>query len=411
MAFPGWWALPPTLGAFLCISAGPNAVLNRTLLAARPMVWIGLISYPLYLWHWPLLVFARILEGRSPSTELRAGMLLLAALLAWLTYRFYERPARQSPGSRAVWILSGSMVVIAAVGLAAATGRLHVRHDDAYFDKVSAAARDWSYPDGMAPVEVAGELMYRLGAGPHRVLFFGDSHVEQYGARAAELAKASPGTVNTMLFATWGACPPILQVTDESNYRCAPRRDTVMQYAMGSEVDAVVLGGCWNCYLLHDKADPKDEAADHYVYLQGGAKRRFMGGGGVDLALGMLEQEIRALVAAKKRVFLLLDNPIGEDFEPANFVKNRWGALSSVRMTPKAPLPADQKALNDRLRGIAERAGAVVIDPSASLCEGGECLRARPDGTPIYKDAVHLRAEFVRGEATWLDPAVDSTKW
>ncbi len=66
-AFPGWAALLPTMGTLLAISAGEEAVGNRHVLAARPTVWIGLISYPLYLWHWPaLLLFDRYSASFSP---------------------------------------------------------------------------------------------------------------------------------------------------------------------------------------------------------------------------------------------------------------------------------------------------------------------------------------------------------
>src|SRR5215475_399579 len=58
-SFPGWWALPPVLGAFFIIGAGPQAWLNRAMLANPKLVFVGLISYPLYLWHWPILVIAR----------------------------------------------------------------------------------------------------------------------------------------------------------------------------------------------------------------------------------------------------------------------------------------------------------------------------------------------------------------
>ena len=65
VAFPGWWALLPTAGAYLIISGGPNAWINRHALSWRPLVFIGLISYPLYLWHWPILFFARISPVRK----------------------------------------------------------------------------------------------------------------------------------------------------------------------------------------------------------------------------------------------------------------------------------------------------------------------------------------------------------
>lgn len=97
-SFPGWRALLPALGALLIIGAGPRAWFNRVLLSNRPMVWIGLVSYPLYLWHWPLLSFARIIESGEPAPAIRAGAVLLALLLAWLTYRLVERPLRARAG-------------------------------------------------------------------------------------------------------------------------------------------------------------------------------------------------------------------------------------------------------------------------------------------------------------------------
>jgi len=65
--FPGVWPLLPAGGAALIILAGPAAWVNRTILSNRLLVWIGLISFPLYLWHWPLLSFARIIEADIPS--------------------------------------------------------------------------------------------------------------------------------------------------------------------------------------------------------------------------------------------------------------------------------------------------------------------------------------------------------
>ena len=74
--FPGGWALLPVLGATLLIAAGPQALCNRLLLSNRVAVWFGLISYPLYLWHWPLLAFARIVESGLPSAKVRVCAVL-----------------------------------------------------------------------------------------------------------------------------------------------------------------------------------------------------------------------------------------------------------------------------------------------------------------------------------------------
>lgn len=76
--FPGAWALLPVLGVALLVVAGPFGFVNRYLLANRLMVGIGLISYPLYLWHWPLLSFARILENQTPTGLTRLSLVLLS---------------------------------------------------------------------------------------------------------------------------------------------------------------------------------------------------------------------------------------------------------------------------------------------------------------------------------------------
>jgi len=114
LLWPGWWAVPPTAGSLMLIAAGPNAWVNRNVLAARPMVFVGLISYPLYLWHWPLLSFSRIVNTEATTALMNSLLLLLAGLLAWLTYKFVERPVRlQVALGRWAWPL---LAVVAALG-------------------------------------------------------------------------------------------------------------------------------------------------------------------------------------------------------------------------------------------------------------------------------------------------------
>jgi peptidoglycan/LPS O-acetylase OafA/YrhL len=93
-AFPGWWALMPTVGAVLIIASGPQSPLNRIVLSNPALVWVGVISYPLYLWHWPLLSFARIIDGGQPGLAVRAALVVLSVMLAWATFRFLEYPIR-----------------------------------------------------------------------------------------------------------------------------------------------------------------------------------------------------------------------------------------------------------------------------------------------------------------------------
>lgn len=111
--YPGAYALLPTVGAFLVISAGPDTLVNRRILGNRVATWVGAISYPLYLWHWPLLAFAHLAYDGTPPAEVRGALLVAAFVLAWITYRWIEGPIRHSRDVRAlpVALLAGLGVV------------------------------------------------------------------------------------------------------------------------------------------------------------------------------------------------------------------------------------------------------------------------------------------------------------
>jgi len=114
--FPGIVVVLPVLGGALLILAGPQALINRWFLAHPLMVRIGLISYPLYLWHWPLLVYFRTLQG-GPLPPLKAGMaVILAFVLAALSYELIEKRIRRV--RRGGWVAVSLCLALAAVGMA-----------------------------------------------------------------------------------------------------------------------------------------------------------------------------------------------------------------------------------------------------------------------------------------------------
>jgi len=116
LSFPGYWVLLPVFGAFFIISAGDNAVLNKMLLSNRIMVNFGLISYPLYLWHWPLLSYSRIVYDQ-PSVELRFGLVIISFILAYLTFNLIEKRVRRSKSryKALILLLLSAMILILAV--------------------------------------------------------------------------------------------------------------------------------------------------------------------------------------------------------------------------------------------------------------------------------------------------------
>lgn len=93
-SFPGVWALVPVVGTMLIISAGVDAWLNRTLLSNKILVWFGLISYPLYLWHWPILSLGRIINHETPSVKFRLIAIIISVFFSWITVKLIEKPFR-----------------------------------------------------------------------------------------------------------------------------------------------------------------------------------------------------------------------------------------------------------------------------------------------------------------------------
>nr|WP_041756874.1 acyltransferase family protein [Bradyrhizobium sp. ORS 278] len=202
--FPGWAALAPTVGTTLLIAAGPETWINRNLLGNRVMVWLGLISYPLYLWHWPLLSFAYIRDQQWPAAPLALAIVALSVVLAWLTYVVVERPIRAIKRPAAVTGgLVAAMVAIGAFGAFDFTNggfssRLKDRQQ--FADYFNALAYDGSkfveqreqiaqnkcnfydykskLPTLVPLPEIAPECYTKTGS--RSVLLWGDSHAAHY---------------------------------------------------------------------------------------------------------------------------------------------------------------------------------------------------------------------------------------
>src|SRR5208283_2409961 len=121
--FPGFAALLPCMGAALIIAAGEGGpTIGGRILSLRPLVWIGLISYSLYLWHWPILVFGPLIANHKLDAVERGSLIVLTFIVAWLSWRFVESPFRNAHVVRSrsrTWVIGGlgTSVVFVAVGV------------------------------------------------------------------------------------------------------------------------------------------------------------------------------------------------------------------------------------------------------------------------------------------------------
>jgi peptidoglycan/LPS O-acetylase OafA/YrhL len=236
-AFPGWLALLPTLGALLIICGGPNTLINRRVLSSRPMVFIGLISYPLYLWHWPLLSFARVIGPENPGRLMRTALVIASVVLAWLTYRLIERPVRHFPKARPLALgLCAVMVCIGAAGgllvyqqdglperavnLRNASGHdmwIAAQAEDARIRNETFQTRPCQLP-AAANIPEAWCAMYGPDTG-ETIVLWGDSHAEAWSPAFFRIADRRH--LRVIRFSV-GGCPPLVQTR---------RRDAVFAQA------------------------------------------------------------------------------------------------------------------------------------------------------------------------------------
>jgi peptidoglycan/LPS O-acetylase OafA/YrhL len=395
--FPGFWALLPTLGSALLIAGGADSWINRRLLAARPMVWCGLISYPLYLWHWPLLSFFHIIYGRL-STGQAVACVLSATILATLTFRYIERPFRhRGNDARKVGLLGATMAGAMSCGIVIMSGaivsRLH------YFNEPTLT--EWDFLKARTPDfdDSNSTGVFHLGPGrANNVLFIGDSHIAQYASRIDRIIMADPQKPGAVL-AIGGGCIPIEGVDDDDPHRrsCWKLRDEAYAMAAQPQFRTIVIGGAWNWYFL---------GAD-YVYEAAGKKTPLSSAQGRQAALQRLGERIAALTRSGDRVVLMLDNPLSQDLKLSG-VDIRL-SLSQRRLDADRTVKVDarQLELRQQLLDLAKRSGADVIDPFGAVCVENVCRVTDDTGLPMYKDEGHFNPDWAIGHASFIDTALN----
>jgi peptidoglycan/LPS O-acetylase OafA/YrhL len=405
MAFPGWLALPPVAGTVLIIAAGPQAWLNRVVLAHRVPVYFGLISYPLYLWHWPLISYSYILNFSKAPRELPAlGLVVASIVLAALTYEFVERPIRFGGGQRGkTFALIVSMCVVAGIG----TGLWQAGGVEARFRnlpniaiaQIEAAATDpiFKATKDMKLRQDGIVRIAEIGSGPETVLFAGDSLLFQFGPRVQQLY--SQGKLHkTVVFVAGPSCPPIPGIFRPGPYAACHDMPRIMAEQIESRhIGIVVLGGNWAIYPGFGNEVERN-----------GVRVPTATPPGSDDVFANLEDEVAGLEKSGHKVFLILPTPASERFAPRNMVSRSLGGVRvnpAVRNgVPVAELRAGNAEMVRRLSGIAAKTGARVLDPLPDICgEGPLCSAFFGDGDPKFIDTMHMRPSFVADHVTFFD--------
>ena len=416
MPFPGYLALLPVVGALMLIWAGPTAIGNRSVLAKRPAVFIGLISYPLYLWHWPLISFALIIRQEKPLTPLMGLMLILiSGLLGWLTQRFVERPLRFGQNRRQnALILLSCMVGIAASGFAVwfakgFPGRYSALPslDALSVEKINAALNVGVFKPthSMQTRRVNGITVSQIGIGGRPVLFTGDSAIYQYGPRVQQLL--NEGRLRrTVYFVVAPSCAPVPGFVRGAGAfsDCNNMQSVLSSIIIAEHIDTIVVGASWSGYRM---GDCRVSWCDMEV-VRGDTHLKMNSPASDDAFYANLRDEISHFLTSNHKVYLVLAPASSEQFNPQNMITRSLIGFkvdrNALMAVPTEALAKASEATNQRLTAIATVTGANTLNPLPDVCGLGPiCSPFFDEGRPKFVDDLHLTPEFVAHHITIFD--------
>jgi peptidoglycan/LPS O-acetylase OafA/YrhL len=400
IAFPGWFALLPTLGTAILIATNGSLV-NRSLLSLAPMRFIGQISYSWYLWHWPLFYLNRTLSGVS---EGQAGVLPTAWILAlslscaFLSWWLVEQSLRRRVlGERAALMRYG-IVGTSVAGLALALflsdgvpGRMPDQARLFTAQAMAARADACLAPYGATTPVNVGRCVSTTVEGRARLVVLGDSHAASLAPGLADLARRAQLNFGEM---TKSSCLPVNGFGTEQAQRPNHAREcTDYQKAafdrvlLDPDTKVVVLAGFWSSVPQLWRASDGGQSS-------------------VGVAL---EAAVASLVRAGKRVVIVQDTPRFA-FDPYARVVGDFLPLRRQLRAAEQPDAYGAPALPDSARiaiiDIARRyPGVQLIDPYASLCRGSNCAY-RDDNAIYYFDSQHLTAPGAKAALKHIAPGL-----
>ncbi len=394
LGYPGKWAIVPVLGAVLIISAGPQAWFNRVVLSNRWAVWFGLISFPLYLWHSPLLSYAHIMEGGNPRADIRLGAVALSIVLAWLTYRLVERRVRFAKHRLVVPVLCALMGAIGALGWYTSSQngfafRLNSKVDLALLSQTIEPSNT-RLSDGSCEkfldFSIGPGAVCLANTSAPEVLFVGDSHAMSLNS-AAVLGKVP---IQSMLIGNHG-CPPLMNhsvMDGKVNKGCnALPEEALKVLARFPTIQTVVLESRGPMYFSGSGYGIEGPNNYSIFALDGSAATQ------AQMFQQGYSQFVKALLLRQKKVVFVIGSPeLGE--EPRGCIVTRPVSLLNKTLSScsqdKSKVDERQAVYRNLVENIqADNPGLQVYDPIDLFCDDAQCYGLR-NGKLLYWDDDHI---------------------
>jgi hypothetical protein len=430
--FPGYWAILPVLGAVCLIAAGPQGIINRYILSLKGMVTIGLISYPLYLWHWPLLSFPRIVLAEEPSNEIKLLLIIAALALAALTYFLVERPVRFGllQFSQRRFVPLYLAMLVAGIGGAGAliftpfegftqrpiAQKLRLieksyAHDKALVLDFERSLRKCNHTDGMGHLSERILDICRIftpsPTATKTVVLWGDSHAGHWSPVFYAYARQENYRLISFLHP---GCPPLLHTRRTDGIGNARRCDTfgltedVLEYIAKLQPLSVSVVARWNVYRNgYRNFAGRLEKATHFV-----TDEQNISTADANTSTMALERRLPETLNKLSAIapIMIIKNM------PQLKAKPDAGMLRLARKMEYSQ--AEHIQLNQLSNKLIDEASArlpniTVDDPAKRICAGGTC-RTIMDDTLLYSDDNHITAS---GALLFLDEvsaALNSSK-
>lgn len=390
--FPGVAALVPVAGTLLLIHFGQAAHPVNALLSAPPMRALGLISYSLYLWHWPVRSLSHFALGPDQGFAVTLALIGLSVGLAVLSWRFVEQPFRR-PAADPRPLMAGAGLAMAALLALGAWPYLTAGVPGRWPAPVlvhEAAARDfiqdWSQCHIPETGPFAGVEICDLGPpGPPALVAWGDSHLRAIKEGLQTAAQEAGLPVRLI----WRAgCPPLFGVaktesaaTPQEDAACHAANARIEQAFRADPPPGLLLVGRWSYYA---EGGGVGLDAHNRITLDAPYDRS-------------VRQTLDQLAAAGSRIWVMRQVPEIPGYSSlavARAMARAEPVPPSRFITPRAEAERRETSGLAPFRAAAEAGQITLIDPWPRLCDARECgVMAEEDGTgglPLYFDNNHL---------------------